>query len=102
MSERRAEARLVGAALVASDATLRPGHTVRMVDISTRGAQVQSARPLRPGSRVHVRLTVAARTLSIASVVLRCTVWAIRAEEGVLYRGALLFDEPLALVEPGG
>jgi hypothetical protein len=57
---------------------------------------VQTDRPLRPGSLVHLRLVTDAATLSIAAHVVRCLVWAIHPEQGVTYRGALRFDERCA------
>jgi hypothetical protein len=56
IGERRAEPRLPAAALQIERATLRPGCLVAVLDLSAIGAQVQSERPLRPGSRIHVRI----------------------------------------------
>ena len=92
VTERRAEPRLPGMALQISQATLRPGCPVDLVDLSASGAAVQSARPLRPGSRVHVRLATRTRTLAVAAHVVRCAVWTLQAD-GVTYRGALRFEE---------
>ena len=51
VGERRAAPRLA-AALEIERATLRPGCLVAVLDLSANGAQVQSERPLRPGSRI--------------------------------------------------
>jgi PilZ domain len=93
LTDRRGEPRLEAEALTVADATLRPGCPVQIVDLSAGGAQVQSERPLRPGSRVHVRFATEHRAVSVAATVMRCTVWALHPEKGVLYRGALRFDE---------
>jgi hypothetical protein len=93
LSDRRTAPRLLAAALHIDHASLRPGCPVSIVDLSANGAQVQSGRPLRPGSRVHVRLAAKNRTLAVAAHVVRCTVWALHPEEGVTYRGALRFEE---------
>ena len=91
--ERRTEPRIPGDVLRISQATLRPGCPVSVLDLSPSGAQVQSARPLRPGSRIHVRLTTKNHTLAVAALVVRCAVWALHPEDGVIYRGALRFED---------
>ena len=59
VSERRREPRQPATTLDIERATLRPGCLVAVLDVSANGAQVQSERPLRPGSRIHVRVTPA-------------------------------------------
>jgi hypothetical protein len=93
MRDRRLEPRVPAGALTIVRATLRPGCHVEVVDLSPTGVQVESRRPLRPGTRVHVRLSSTERTLSVAAVVLRCAVWAVDPEAGVTYRGGLRFEE---------
>ena len=95
VEERRAEPRLAAAALQIERATLRPGCLVAVLDLSANGAQVQSERPLRPGSRVHVRLAARNWTLAVAADVVRCSVWIVQAD-AVIYRGALRFEEECA------
>lgn len=77
-----------------AQATLRPGCEVSLIDVSRGGALVQAHRPLRPGARVHVRFITGGRTFALAAHVLRCMVWSIDADEGVVYRGALQFEHP--------
>jgi hypothetical protein len=87
--------------LCAAQATLRPGCDVSVIDLSSGGALVQGHRPLRPGARVHVRLETDRGIVSLAAYVLRCMVWSLDGEEGVMYRGALRFEAPcLSLQEP--
>ena len=88
VEERRAEPRLAAAALEIQRATLRPGCLVAVLDLSANGAQVQSERPLRPGSRIHVRVAARNWTLAVAADVVRCSVWILQAD-AVIYRGAL-------------
>ena len=76
----------------AARATLRPGCVVSLVDVSRGGALVEGPRPLRPGARVHLQVTTAARTFSIEAQVLRCAVWILDPVDGVRYRGALRFE----------
>jgi hypothetical protein len=79
--------------LPAARATLRPGCPVVLVDLSTTGALVQGERPLRPGGRVHLQVVTPRQTCSLAAVVVRCAVWAVDPDRGVIYRGALKFDQ---------
>lgn len=92
LTDRRGEARLPGDVLRMPQATLRPGCPVDVIDLSPQGIQVQSLRPLRPGSRVLARVVVADQTVTIPAVVLRCSVWAVDAE-AVTYRAGLRFEE---------
>ena len=95
VSERRREGRLPREVLEIERATLRPGCLVVVLDLSANGAQVQSERPLRPGSRVHVRVAARRWTLAVAADVVRCSVWLLQADS-VIYRGALRFEEACA------
>lgn len=91
--DRRLEARFPAPAQNAARATLRPGCVVVLVDVSGGGTLVESPRPLRPGSRVHLQVTTAAKTFSIEAQVTRCAVWILDPIEGVRYRGALRFEQ---------
>ena len=93
VTERRHDVRRPAPAWRVSHATLRPGCSVQVIDLSPAGAQVETDRQLRPGARVHMRIVTERWTISIAAHVLRCAVWAIHPEEGITYRGALCFDE---------
>ena len=90
--DRRLERRLPAAALQIERATLRPGCPVDVLDLSASGLHVQSERPLRPGSRIHVRLEARNGTLAVAAQVIRCEVWDVTSES-VTYRGGLQFEE---------
>ena len=92
VAERRADHRLPGSTFHLIHATLRPGRRVLVVDISQGGAQVETERPLRPGTRVHVRLVSEHWSLAVAALVLRCVVSALHPEDGITYRGALQFE----------
>jgi hypothetical protein len=92
--DRRSEPRLPATAVAIARATLRPGCPVRVVDISAAGVRVESDRPLRPGSRVHVRLVCDHCSLVLFAQIVRCEVAEIDPESGLKYRGALQFDEP--------
>lgn len=92
VTSRRADPRLSGVSLPIAHGTLRPGTAVHIVDLSPAGVQIQTDRPLRPGGRAHLRLDTAGRTIGLAALVLRCTVWAIHPLGGVSYRAGLRFD----------
>ena len=72
---------------------MRPGHPLVVIDLSTCGALVEAARPLRPGSRVEVHLEHEQRRALLKARVTRCSVAALSTETGVTYRAALAFDE---------
>ena len=90
--DRRRNARFVVDARAGLRGTLRPGCSVALIDVSSGGALVECARPLRPGASVHFVISAGARPGSVNARVLRCMVWAIDALDGVRYRGALKFD----------
>jgi PilZ domain-containing protein len=89
----RADVRIACTSAMAIRAILRPGYLVTVLDMSAGGALIQGPRPLRPGARVQLRLVSAARALALTAHVVRCAVWALDAEVGVVYRGALQFDQ---------
>jgi hypothetical protein len=63
------------------------------VNISRGGALVESAQPMRPGARVMLQIVTPTTTFGLSAVVVRCGVGALSVEDGVIYRGALRFDE---------
>ena len=91
--ERRENARFALPPRVEIRATMRPGCIVVLVDVSASGALVQAARPLRPGARVHLVVVTASRRISTVATVLRCAVWSLVGSDGVIYRGAMRFDQ---------
>jgi|SRR5688572_16298144 hypothetical protein len=74
-------------------ATLRPGHPILIVNISRGGALVEGTRPMRPGTRVLLQIATASGALGLSALVLRCGVRSLSAADGVIYSGALKFDE---------
>ena len=91
--EQRGAARFALPPRVELRANLRPGCVVLLVNVSAGGAMVQAARPLRPGARVQLRVTTTSRQVAMAATVLRCEVWSLVGTDGVIYRGALRFDQ---------
>ena len=74
---------------------LRPGLDAALVDLSAGGALVETPSRLRPGGRAALRLTGVTGSWSVSGQVLRSWVAALEPERGVVYRGALVFDEAL-------
>jgi hypothetical protein len=79
-------------------AVLRPGQEVRLLNISPQGALVESAARLRPGLRAELHLTQGASRVAVRGRLERCEV--VRLEP-LVYRGAILFEECLALPAAG-
>jgi PilZ domain len=90
--DRRVDTRFGQPAIAGTQAILRPGYAVSLIDLSSGGALIQGPRPLRPGARVHIQLVSGNRRLAIGASVLRCAVASLEAGQGVQYRGALKFD----------
>jgi hypothetical protein len=80
---------------------LRPCRDVTLVNLSACGALVETPRCLRPNARMEVRLTGVVRTWTVSGSVTRSWVAAVEPERGVVYRGALAFDEVLDLPGAG-
>ena len=76
---------------------LRPGFDAALVNLSTGGALVETPHRLRPGARTVLRLIGTAGTWTVSGSVSRAWVASIEPEHGVVYRGALVFDEALDL-----
>ena len=103
VSERRGDPRHGWPSDDVSQATLRPGCVVHVVDLSAGGALVQATRPLRPGARLHFHLVLRDRSFGLVAHVLRCAVWTLDARDGITYRGALQFEKRCELFrEVGG
>jgi hypothetical protein len=101
--ERRAEVRLPCTSAMRLRVILRPGYVVTVLNISAAGALIQGPRQLRPGALVQLRLASPTRGVSLTARVVRCAVWALDPRVGVVYRGALQFDERCGwLEEPTG
>src|SRR4029079_3094046 len=92
MSERRRAQRMRASGLAAR---VRPGHTVRIVNVSTAGALLEAGRPLRPGADVEGQFERDDRGVRVTARVGRCAIAAIHPERGPTYRAAVAFNETL-------
>lgn len=91
--ERRRHPRVARKDTTWREVRLRTGDTLVLVDIAPGGALVESRRRLLPGTAVVVHLVSASHAISLRAMVVRCTVCALDAHEGVVYRGAVAFVE---------
>jgi hypothetical protein len=73
---------------------IRPGRSVRLVDVSAGGALIETAHRLLPGGTVALQLEGAERRISINGRLLRCAIARVRPH-AIAYRGAICFDDPL-------
>jgi hypothetical protein len=93
VTDRRHDTRFMPPLLGDTRATIRPGCLVSLVNLSAGGALIHAARPLRPGSRIHVQVATRLRTFAVAAHVLRCVVAELDAVTGVTYQGAIRFEQ---------
>jgi len=90
LTDRRVDRRFGQPAIAGTQAILRPGYAVSLVDLSAGGALIEGPRQLRPGARIHLQILTPHRRLGIGARVLRCAVASLT--HGIQYRGALKFD----------
>lgn len=89
--ERRLDRRVAGGGpRFGAGAVLRPGQAVVVVNISRRGALVESGARLRPGARTELQLHGGAVRARVTGRIERCQV--VRLEP-VTYRGVIVFDD---------
>jgi hypothetical protein len=95
--ERRSERRRsAGGARCRADAVLRPGQPVRVLNINSRAALVESGARLRPGASTELQLTIDAGRARVRGRLDRCYVAAL---EPLRYRGLLVFEDSLVLAD---
>lgn len=82
-----------------SQARLRHGLELRVLNLGQGGALVEAPARLLPGSRVEVHLAAPGWGWCAGARVLRCQVSALLPEQGVRYRAALEFER---VMDPPG
>ena len=75
-------------------ACVRPGHRARVIDVSARGALIETSHRLLPGTSVELQVETGTDRASVRGRVLRCAVVRLRPT-WVCYRGAIAFDRHL-------
>jgi hypothetical protein len=75
-------------------ARIRPGHHVKVIDLSPVGAFVETDRRLLPGTSVDLHVQSDHRHATMRGRVVRCSVVRVRAAS-MCYRGAIAFDRHL-------
>jgi PilZ domain len=75
-------------------ARVRPGIDVRLIDVSSEGAAIETAYQLLPGRRLTLQLSFATCVLAVRSAVLRCVV-SHASIDRIVYRGGLAFEQRL-------
>lgn len=93
---RRQFTRIAADALPHLTARLVGGPHVRLIDVSRRGAQVETAMPMGPGRPVTIRFVAADTTFTLTGAVVRSSV-AVVARHGLTYHTALSFTEDVLL-----
>jgi hypothetical protein len=70
----------------------------RIVDISSRGAQIELATSLRPEVPCDLRIKLEPRDIVVRAIVRRCRAWGFGLDERdqrvLLYRAGIEFEEP--------
>jgi hypothetical protein len=88
MTERRRDQRMTTGDV---RVRIRPGHRLTLMNVSARGALLEGACALRPGSQVEVLLDTPTGAKTIAGRVNRCVVAAIHPL--MTYRAAVAFSQ---------
>jgi hypothetical protein len=78
-------------------ARIRPGREAAVLNVSPGGILLETLHRLLPGTTIDLQLTLPDRCTSIRGRVMRSAVAGLRSDY-VLYRGALAFERPLALL----
>jgi hypothetical protein len=99
-SDRRAEQRVAAEGLRwRRNAVLRPGQPVVLLNINSRAALVESDARLRPGAHTELQLLGGNDRTTVRGHLDRCHVAGL---EPLRYRGVLIFDQSLELDEGNG
>ena len=95
VDDRRRELRVAGGGgRFDANAVLRPGLEVVLVNISRRGALIDSGARLRPGARAELLLNGTDVRASVEGRIERCQVVRLNP---VRYRGVVVFDQVLQI-----
>ncbi len=76
-----------------------PGRDVAVVNVSPGGALVEGETRLVPGAEIDLQLAAPEGRLLVRGRVLRCYVSRLTPGTRVRYRGAVVFEKPLVIVD---
>jgi len=93
--DRRESERLPASELPHLSARLEGSREVRLIDVSRRGVQFETAVRLRPGTEVALRLVSGGQHVTLTGRVVRSLVSALDGAQ-LVYRTALAFPEDIA------
>ena len=91
---RRADHRIV-------DARIRPGHGAAVLDVSARGALIETARRLLPGSTVDLFIKTMEGEIVMKGSIVRCTVTQV-CGTAIRYQAGIAFAMPLSWLHGHG
>ena len=96
-SDRRASPRIPAAAVPYLTARVAGGPSVRLIDLSKRGVQVQTPVKLPPGSTIAIRFVSGNTIVTLNGAVVRSTVSVVESGGAVTYHTALAFNDELTM-----
>lgn len=96
-SDRRALPRIPAAAVPYLTARVAGGPSVRLVDLSKRGVQVETPVKLPSGSTITIRFVSGDTTVTLTGAVVRSTVSVMESGGAVTYHTALAFNDELTI-----
>jgi hypothetical protein len=73
---------------------IRPGHHVRVINLSLSGALIETGHRLSPGGSAELQLEIGERRHITRARILRCYVSLLRAD-AVIFQSALAFEQCL-------
>lgn len=97
-ANRRLHPRIPAVLLPSLSARVVGGPSVRLLDVSRRGARLETSMHLRPGRSVSIRFVVSDATVTLTGAVVRSSVAVVETED-VKYHTALSFAEDFDLCE---
>ena len=82
-------------------ARVRPGHKAVIVDVSTRGALIETGHRVLPGALIELHVQRERGATTVRGRVVRCAVVCVRSS-AVRYQAAVAFDSELFGLGPAG
>jgi hypothetical protein len=80
---------------------IRPGHQVRIIDLSVSGALIESARRLSPGGWAELHLESGDHRHTTRAAIVRCSVSDVHAD-AIIFRSALALEHGIPWLDGPG